>query len=131
MFETVDGRLMLTYRDGSTDNGRNVLARYNHDAAGTWTYLGQFSASTGNYTSPFGTSSSRYAYLHGFGANPRDRRHRDLVVVARADVGVVQRERPWQPRPRLRAKPRRRPDLAQQRGPADRGDRRQRPDLDR
>ena len=70
MFETVGGHLMLTYRDGSTDNGRNVLARYNHDTAGTWTYLGQFSASTGNYTSPFGTSSSRYAYLHGFGANP-------------------------------------------------------------
>ena len=69
-FETVDGRLLLTYRDGSTDNGRQVLLRYDDNAQGTWTDLGRFTDSAGTYTSPYGTSTSRYAYLHGFAANP-------------------------------------------------------------
>ncbi|MBC7591594.1 MAG: BNR-4 repeat-containing protein [Salinibacterium sp.] len=69
-FELVEGRLMLTYREGNTSDGRNLLLRYNEDAAGTWTFLGQYTGSTGTYTSPFGASNSRYAYLHGFSANP-------------------------------------------------------------
>ena len=62
--------MLLTYRDGSSNNGRQVLLRYDDNAAGTWTYLGRFTGSTGLYTSPFGTSSTRYGYLHGFTANP-------------------------------------------------------------
>src|SRR4051812_23892772 len=69
-FEMDHGRMLLTYRDGSTDNGRQVLLRYDDDADATWTFLGRFTDSTGPYTSPYGTSNSRYAYLHGFNVNP-------------------------------------------------------------
>jgi hypothetical protein len=69
-FEVVQGRLLLTYREGSTDNGRQVLLRYDANSDGTWTYLGAFTDSSRTYTSPYGTSSSRYGYLHGFQANP-------------------------------------------------------------
>jgi hypothetical protein len=70
MFEMVKGHLMLTWRDGITNNGRQVLARYDNRADGSWSYLGQFTSGEGTYVSPFGTSNSRYGYLHGFGANP-------------------------------------------------------------
>jgi hypothetical protein len=69
-FEMVHGRMLLTYRDGSSNNGRQALLRYDDNADGTWTFLGRFTSSTGTYTSPFGTSTSRYGYLHGFNANP-------------------------------------------------------------
>lgn len=69
-FELVQGRMLLTYREGGSNNGRQVLLRYNDDADGTWSSLGRFTSGAGTYTSPFGTSTSRYAYLHGFGANP-------------------------------------------------------------
>jgi hypothetical protein len=69
-FEMVHGRMLLTYRDGSTDNGRQALFRYDDNEDGTWTFLGRFTDSAGTYTSPFGTSTSRYGYLHGFNANP-------------------------------------------------------------
>jgi hypothetical protein len=69
-FELVGGRMLLTYRDGSTDNGRQALLRYDDNADGTWSFLGRFTDSTGSHTSPFGTSTSRYGYLHGFNANP-------------------------------------------------------------
>lgn len=69
-FELVDGRMLLTYRDGGSNNGRQVLLRYDADADATWSFLGRFTDSRGTYTSPFGTSTSRYGYLHGFQANP-------------------------------------------------------------
>jgi len=69
-FELVGGRMLLTYRDGGSDNGRQALLRYDDNADGTWSFLGRFTDSTGTYTSPFGTSTSRYGYLHGFNANP-------------------------------------------------------------
>ena len=69
-FETADGRMLLTYRDGGSNNGRQVLLRYDDNAAATWTFLGRFTDSQGTYTSPFGTSTSRYGYLHGFSTNP-------------------------------------------------------------
>jgi BNR repeat-containing family member len=69
-FEPVDGRMLLTWRDGSSDNGRQALLRYDDAAAGTWTFLGLFTGSTGTYTSEYGSSTSRYGYLHGFTANP-------------------------------------------------------------
>ena len=61
---------------------------------------------------------------------PGHGRPRDLVLVARAVARLVLAERAGQPRPRLRAQPRRRHDVAQQRRGADRHDRarRQRPD---
>lgn len=70
MFEVLDGQLLLVHRVGTSANGRSVMYRYNDTAAGTWTYLGQFTASGGSYNSGFGTSNSRNAYLHGFTANP-------------------------------------------------------------
>lgn len=69
-FEMVHGRMLLTWRDGSSDNGRQALLRYDDSAAGTWTFLGRFTDSTGTYTSAYGSSTSRYGYLHGFTANP-------------------------------------------------------------
>ncbi|KQS66724.1 hypothetical protein ASG41_09790 [Modestobacter sp. Leaf380] len=69
-FEVNRGQLLLTYREGITHAGEQTLVRYNGDAAGTWTYLGRFTDSTGTWTGPYGSSSSRYSYLHGFGTNP-------------------------------------------------------------
>lgn len=69
-FEQVQGRTLLTYRDGSTDNGRQLLLRYDDNAEGTWSLVGRFTDSQGTYTSQYGTSTSRYGYLHGFSANP-------------------------------------------------------------
>lgn len=67
-FETVRGRTFLTYRDGLPHDGRQVLLRYN--GRGTWTMLGHFTDSRGEFRSRYGLSTSRYAYLHGFTANP-------------------------------------------------------------
>lgn len=68
MFENARGHLLLTYREGDAIDGTWVLARYDDD--GTWTYLGAYSAATGIYTSPYGTSDARNGYLQGFDADP-------------------------------------------------------------
>ncbi|GIF74441.1 hypothetical protein Asi02nite_39590 [Asanoa siamensis] len=69
-FELVGGRMLLTFREGGSNNGRQALLRYNDDPGGTWTFLGLFTDSTGSYTSPFGASPSRNMYPHGFTRNP-------------------------------------------------------------
>jgi putative BNR repeat neuraminidase/F5/8 type C domain-containing protein len=69
-FEMVHGRMLLTWRDGGSDNGRQALLRYDDNDAGTWTFLGRFTSNAGTYTSAYGSSTSRYGYLHGFTANP-------------------------------------------------------------
>jgi BNR repeat-containing family member/Domain of unknown function DUF11 len=70
-FENVDGRTLLTWRSGVTDDGRQLLLRYNDDPGGTWTFLGRFTHDGGGtYDGGFGTSNSRYGYLHGFSADP-------------------------------------------------------------
>ena len=70
-FENVGSDTLLTWRDGSTDNGRQALLRYNDDPEGTWTFLGRFTHNAGGtYDGGFGTSSSRYGYVHGFTADP-------------------------------------------------------------
>ncbi|MFI6345427.1 BNR repeat-containing protein [Streptomyces sp. NPDC050560] len=59
---TPEGRLQLSYRAGVSGNGRNALAEYD----GTrWTALGEWTASTGTYTSAHGSSTARNMYLHG------------------------------------------------------------------
>lgn len=71
VFETTSaGQLYFTWREGASDNGRNQLARYDA-VAGSWTFVGAFTSSTGSYSSQWGTSTNRYAYLHGFEENPR------------------------------------------------------------
>lgn len=65
-FETVRGKLLLTWRDGSPSGGSQVLAQYNDNAAGTWTYKGAYSTGEGTYNG----STGRNGYLHGFEANP-------------------------------------------------------------
>ncbi len=70
-FENVAGGLLLTWRDGSAMGGGQVLARYDDNASGTWTYLGRFSGPEGEWAGAYGTSGSRYGYLHGFAENPR------------------------------------------------------------
>jgi len=70
-FENVQGETLLTWRDGSTDNGRQALLRYNDDEDGTWSFLGRFTHNAGGpYNGGFGTSNSRYGYIHGFTADP-------------------------------------------------------------
>ena len=69
-FELVHGRMLLTYREGITNDGRQVLLRYDDNAAGTWTYLGRYTSGAGTWVGPYGESTSRYSYLHGFTANP-------------------------------------------------------------
>lgn len=70
-FEQVRGRTLLTYRDGITNNGGQVLLRYDDTPTGTWSFLGRFTSAAGSYTSKYGTSTSRYSYLHGFSADPK------------------------------------------------------------
>ena len=69
-FETVQGRLLMTYREGSPSGGTQVLMRYDDNAAGTWSYEGAFSGSAGSWRGPAGVSTSRNGYLHGFEADP-------------------------------------------------------------
>jgi len=70
-FENVQGKTLLTWRDGSTNNGRQALLRYNDDPDGTWTFVGRFTHNAGGtYTSDFGSSATRYGYIHGFTADP-------------------------------------------------------------
>jgi hypothetical protein len=69
-FERDGDRLLLTWRDGTSIEGRQVLARYDDNAAGTWSYLGNFTAGRGTYTNRYGSSEARHSYLHGFNVNP-------------------------------------------------------------
>jgi hypothetical protein len=69
-FELVGDDVLLTWRDGSSDNGRQALLRYDENSTGTWTFLGRFTHNLGTYTGDFGSSAGRYGYLHGFTADP-------------------------------------------------------------
>ena len=70
-FEIVGDDVLLTWRDGSSDNGRQALLRYDANAAGTWTFLGRFTHNLGGtYDGGHGTSTTRYGYIHGFSVDP-------------------------------------------------------------
>ncbi|MCC5037234.1 BNR repeat-containing protein [Streptomyces sp. WAC 00631] len=56
------GALQLSYRAGVSGNGRNGLAEYD---GGGWRALGEWTSSTGTYTSEHGSSTTRNMYLHG------------------------------------------------------------------
>ncbi|MGN0065555.1 MAG: BNR-4 repeat-containing protein [Nocardioides sp.] len=109
-FENVGDDFLLTWRDGSAMGGGQVLARYDGKAAGTWTYLGRFSGPEGTWTGPFGSSTSRYGYLHGFAQNP---------VTGDLEITWTWRENASAQDPRCSAAPANR-DLAYARSP-DRG----------
>ncbi|MCT2588824.1 BNR repeat-containing protein [Streptomyces sp. N2-109] len=59
---TPEGALQLSYRVGISGNGRNALAEYDGD---TWSVLGEWSSSSGTYTTRHGSSDRRNMYLHG------------------------------------------------------------------
>ncbi|OIJ68957.1 BNR repeat-containing protein [Streptomyces mangrovisoli] len=61
---TPEGRLQLGYRTGESGDGRNALAEYDGSA---WTELGEWTGSTGTYTTAHGSSTARNMYLHGIG----------------------------------------------------------------
>ncbi|MFI1561919.1 BNR repeat-containing protein [Streptomyces sp. NPDC020490] len=69
---TPEGRLQLSYRAGVSGNGRNALAEYD---GSRWTALGEWSASTGTYTSAHGSSTARNMYLHGIDYDTAGRLH--------------------------------------------------------
>ncbi|MET9134070.1 BNR repeat-containing protein [Streptomyces antibioticus] len=69
---TPEGRLQLSYRGGVSGNGRNGLAEYDGSA---WTALGEWSASTGTYSSELGSSTARNMYLHGIDYDVNGRLH--------------------------------------------------------
>ncbi|MEU9395102.1 BNR repeat-containing protein [Streptomyces sp. NPDC048324] len=69
---TPEGRLQLSYRVGISGNGRNALAEYD---GSSWTALGEWSASTGTYTSSHGSSTARNMYLHGIDYDAAGRLH--------------------------------------------------------
>ncbi|MFE0514697.1 BNR repeat-containing protein [Streptomyces sp. NPDC058964] len=69
---TPEGRLQLSYRAGTSGDGRNALAEYDGSA---WTELGEWTGSTGTYTSPHGSSTARNMYLHGIDYDVDGRLH--------------------------------------------------------
>ncbi|RPE46215.1 putative BNR repeat neuraminidase [Streptomyces sp. Ag109_O5-1] len=69
---TPEGKLQLSYRVGISGNGRNALAEY--DRSG-WTALGEWTSSTGTYTSSHGSSTARNMYLHGIDYDVNGRLH--------------------------------------------------------
>ncbi|MFF4394296.1 BNR repeat-containing protein [Streptomyces sp. NPDC001480] len=69
---TPEGRLQLSYRVGISGNGRHALAEYDGSA---WKALGEWSASTGTYTSSHGSSTARNMYLHGIDYDVNGRLH--------------------------------------------------------
>ncbi|MGW3100305.1 BNR repeat-containing protein [Streptomyces sp. NPDC001102] len=69
---TPEGRLQLSYRVGISGNGRNALAEYD---GSSWKALGEWSASTGTYTSSHGSSTARNMYLHGIDYDAAGRLH--------------------------------------------------------
>ncbi len=69
---TPEGRLQLSYRAGVSGNGRNGLAEYDGSA---WTALGEWTASTGTYSSEHGSSTARSMYLHGIDYDANGRLH--------------------------------------------------------
>ena len=69
---TPEGRLQLSYRVGISGNGRNALAEYD---GSSWTALGEWTSSTGTYTSAHGSSTARNMYLHGIDYDVDGRLH--------------------------------------------------------
>ncbi|MFJ9544175.1 BNR repeat-containing protein [Streptomyces sp. NPDC101225] len=69
---TPEGGLQLSYRVGVSGNGRNALAEYDGSA---WTALGEWTSSTGTYTSSHGSSTVRNMYLHGIDYDGNGRLH--------------------------------------------------------
>lgn len=69
---TPEGRLQLSYRVGISGNGRNALAEYD---GSTWKALGEWTSSTGTYTSAHGSSTARNMYLHGIDYDVAGRLH--------------------------------------------------------
>jgi hypothetical protein len=70
-FERVGDDTLLTWRQGGSQNGHQVLLRYDENRAGTWSYEGRFTTGAGMWSSAYGTSTSRYGYPHGFTHNRR------------------------------------------------------------
>ncbi|MFI8089891.1 BNR repeat-containing protein [Streptomyces sp. NPDC086080] len=69
---TPEGGLQLSYRAGVSGDGRNALAEYDGIR---WTGLGEWTSSTGTYTSAYGSSTARNMYLHGIDYDRRGRLH--------------------------------------------------------
>jgi hypothetical protein len=69
---TPEGRLQLSYRVGISGNGSNALAEYD---GSRWTVLGEWTGSSGTYTSEHGSSTARNMYLHGIDYDVDGRLH--------------------------------------------------------
>ncbi|MDH6622283.1 hypothetical protein M2271_000070 [Streptomyces sp. LBL] len=88
---TPEGRLQLSYRVGSSGDGRNALAEYD---GSRWSVLGEWSGSTGTYTSEHGSSTARSMYLHGIDYDGNGRLHafftwREQNAAVMCDAGGI------------------------------------------
>jgi hypothetical protein len=59
---TPSGKLLFTYRSGSSGGGDEVLFEYS-GVTGTWTRVGQYTTRSGSYTGTFASGTDRNAYF--------------------------------------------------------------------
>lgn len=59
---TPSGKLLFTYRSGSSGGGDEVLLEYS-GTTGTWTTVGQYTTRSGSYTGTFASGTDRNAYF--------------------------------------------------------------------
>lgn len=59
---TPSGKLLFTYRSGSSGGGDEVLLEYS-GTTGTWTTIGQYTTRSGSYTGTFASGTDRNAYF--------------------------------------------------------------------
>ncbi len=59
---TPSGKLLFTYRSGSSGGGDEVLFEYS-GITGTWTRVGQYTTRSGSYTGTFASGTDRNAYF--------------------------------------------------------------------
>ncbi|MBN1845868.1 MAG: BNR repeat-containing protein [Sedimentisphaerales bacterium] len=100
-WQSPDGNLQMSYRIGGSGNGDIVLADYN-GLTGQWHHTRRVISRTGTFTDPYGTSTSRNAYLNRLDYGPNGTLHaswcwrettgganHDIVYALSGDAGYV------------------------------------------
>jgi hypothetical protein len=78
-WQTPDGNLQMSYRDGSSSSGRLKIADYTGasgtELQGQWSNIRQVTSSDGSYTDQYGTTTARNAYMNSLGYGPDGKLH--------------------------------------------------------